>query len=264
MGRLSVVIPTLNEEENIGECLESVKWADEIIVVDMFSSDRTIEICHQYTDKIYQNNDNRVLNVNVNLGFKKATGDWILYLDADERVSLELKEAILEIVRSGSVYDGYYILFKHHFLGKWIRYGGAYPSYIKRFFRRGKGKFPCRIVHESLVIDGKIGYLNKPIMHYSHETIDGFISKINLYTSQEAETKFKLGQRVSIFAIISAPLKNFFKRYFLQCGFIDGIHGLVRSVLMALYSFLWRAKLWELHQKNRHTAGITLKKFCDR
>lgn len=258
MGKLSIVIPTLNEEEDIRDCLESVKWADEIIIVDMFSSDKTLDICREYTNHIFQNNEGRVLNKNINLGIDKATGDWILYIDADERISPELKEELLKIINGDTKYDGYYLLFKHYQFGRWLKHGAWYPSYIKRFFRRGKALFPEKIVHEVLEVNGPVGYIEQPILHYNHKTVNEFLEKINFESSHEAEGRYKEGKKTGTFEALFVPLLIFIKRYFFLLGFLDGKEGLITNILYAFYFFLWRAKLMELYiQKSKESAEKT-------
>lgn len=251
MGKLSVVIAALNEEENIRDCLESIKWADEIIIVDMFSTDKTLDICREYTNLIFQNNEGSVIYKNKNLGISKATGDWILILDADERVSHELKEELIKIINSAASFDGYFLLFKHYQFGRWLKHGGWYPSYIKRFFRGGKAEFPEKsLVHEVLEISGPVGYIKQPVIHYNHKNINEFLEKINFYSSQDAEGRYNEGQKAGSLETLIIPLLIFIKRYFLLLGFLDGREGLITNFLYAFYSFLWRAKLMELHFKN--------------
>jgi len=255
MGKLTVIVPTLNEEENIRGCLESVKWADEIIIVDMYSTDNTLEICREHTHKVLQNDENRVLNININLGIEHATSDWILQIDADERISAELRDEILAAINSDQGYNAYEIHFDQYFFGAWPRHGGWYPIYLKRLFRKGFARYECRIVHETITVDGKVGRLKSPIIHYAHPTIDKFTRKMNLYTTQEAEVKFNEGEEVALKRIVIDPLKEIYRRYIRLRGFKDGGHGLVIALLMGIYVFLARAKLWELNYKSRMDSG---------
>lgn len=245
---LSVAIITYNEEENIKDCLESVKWADEIVVVDSFSTDRTVEICRQYTDKIFQNEWEGFSNQK-NYAIRLTANPWVLVIDADERVSEALRKEIKDILAKGNACDGYFVPRKSYFMGRWIRHAGWYPDYSIRLFRKDKGRFEPREVHESLRIDGKTGRLENPLTHYTYRSISEFIDRTNRYSTLAAREMVKEGRRAGIVNILFRPAFTFLRMYILQQGFRDGIYGFLLSVLYSCYTLSKYAKLWEIKNK---------------
>ncbi len=239
---ISIVIITKNEEKNLEWCLRKLKWCNDIIVVDNYSSDSTVEIAKKYTDKIYQRKFDNFSNQR-NFGISKTSNNWILSIDPDEEVTSELKQEIFEAIKTDK-YVTYYMPFKHRFFGKWLKHGGWYPSYLKRLFRKDKA-FWENDVHEILKVDGPVGYLKNPIIHYSHKDIFMFIRKMNNYTDIEAQTRIKKGLKDNASSMIFNSLKTFFNRYILQLGFLDGAHGFVVAVFLGFYVFVYRAKTWE-------------------
>lgn len=249
--KLSIVIPTLNEEKNIGGLLENIKdFADEIIVVDMYSTDETVAICRSYTDKIIQHEENKVLNININLGIEKAQGRWILQLDADERLTPELKCEIREAIESEE-FAAYAIPFKQYFFGRFVEKGGWNWS-IKRLYRKDSSRYKCNIVHEQINTEGPVGTLRNPIIHYAHPTVEIFLKKMNLYTSQAAQIRYQKGERTAIKTMILKPSKVFLYRYLRLRGYKEGIHGLVLSILMSIYVFCEEIKVWELSYNEKY------------
>lgn len=245
MSNISVVISAFNEEKNLPRLLESVKWTDEIVVVDNESSDKTAEIAKSYGAKVFSVPNNLMLNVNKNLGFTKATGKWILNLDADEKVSEELAKEIQAAIKSTEA-DGYWIPRKNIIFGKWIKHSLWWPDYHLRLFKKGKGKFSCQHVHEYLIVEGKTGYLKSPLTHYNYETISQFLNKLDrVYTENEAEAFLKNGQKLTWTDFIHQPAKDFLKTFFSQKGYKDGLHGLVLSLFQAFYQLVVVAKIWE-------------------
>jgi glycosyltransferase involved in cell wall biosynthesis len=247
--KLSVVITAFNEEKKIEDCLKSVKnLADEIIFVDNSSSDKTLEIAKKYTEKVYvQENDPQKIDIKKNFGFKKAAGNWILSLDADERVTEELCDEINEILNSGREdINGYLIPRKNIIFGKWIEHTGWYPDYQLRLFKNGKGSFSQKHVHEQLRIDGKAEKLKNPLLHLNYDTVSQFLTRmITSYTISEADALLEKGYKYDSFDIIKMPVSEFVKRYFAEKGYKDGMHGLVLSSLMAFYHFVVFVRLWE-------------------
>jgi len=248
MGKLSVVISAYNEEKKIEDCLKSVSFADEIIFVDSSSTDETVEIAKKYTSRIFTRPNNPMLNVNKNFGFSKAKSEWILSLDADERVTLELKEEIKSTIEqlSNRTIDGFWIPRKNIIFGKWMQHTGWYPDYQLRLIRRGKGEFPEKHVHEMIVVEGQTERLDNSIVHYNYDTIFQFIQKlINIYAPNEAEQMLEKGYKFAWQDAISLPLKEFLSRFFAREGYKDGFHGLMLSMLMAFYYFVVFAVIWE-------------------
>jgi len=244
MNRLSVFIITHNEEENIRACLESVKWADEIVIVDNESNDGTIEICREYTDRIFQE-EWKGYSRQKQSALDKTEGDWVFGLDADERLTQKLSFEIKDILTSDEVNDGYKVPRKSYFSEKCIKHGGWYPDYQLRLFKREKGSFGNEAVHESAKVEGSVGYLKSPIEHYTYSSISDFIKRMDLYTSLFAEDLRKKGKKARWEQLILRPPFTFFRMFFLQRGILDGYYGFLLAILYSYYTFLKYAKLRE-------------------
>jgi glycosyltransferase involved in cell wall biosynthesis len=247
--KVSVVISAFNEEKKIEDCLKSIRGiASEIIFIDNSSTDKTVSIAKKYTDSIFIRENNPMLNVNKNYGFSKVSGDWILNLDADERVTETLFNEIESIDKDTEV-SGFLIPRKNIIFGRWIQHTGWYPDYVLRLFRKDKGKFEEKHVHEQIKIEGKIEKLENPFEHLNYESISQFLNKmVKTYTVSEAENLLKTGYQYNSFDIARMPLSEFIKRYFAEEGFKDGMHGLVLSLLQAFYHFIVFLRLWEAHK----------------
>jgi len=253
--KISVILATFNEEKNIKACLESVKWADEIVVVDGTSSDKTVEIAKEYTDKIFVRENPLMFHKNKQYAIEKATGDWILYLDADERVTPELREEILKTIKSSRSrlrlaedrqINGFWVPRKNIIFGKWIKHTGWWPDYQLRLFKRGKAYLPCESVHEQPKLSGKAGYLKNPLVHYNYQTISQFIFKLNtLYTENDKNVFLAEGKKINWQDAIRFPANEFLRRFFKQKGYKDGLHGLVLSLLQSFSALVTFAKIWE-------------------
>lgn len=261
MASISVVISAYNEERKISDCLESVKWADEIIFVDSSSTDSTPTIAKKYTKKVFrQVNHPTMLNINKNFGISKATSDWILYLDADERITPELKREIELVVRSkGSGANGFWIPRKNIIFGKWMEYCGMYPDYQMRLFRKGKGKYPQKHVHEMIDVDGETAYLNEHLTHLNYETISQFIYKHSeIYSINERDNLLRKGYKLSYLDAIRFPANEFLSRFFAREGYKDGFHGFMLSLLFAFYHFLILARIWEKQEFKEYNSSSFL------
>jgi len=226
--------------------LESVKdIADEIIIVDNTSSDNTVSIAKKYTKHVFIRPNNPMLNVNKNFGFTKATGDWILNLDSDERITSELAKEIKEKIENTDIV-GYWIPRKNIIFGKWIQNSIWWPDYHMRLFRNGKGTFKEVHVHELLEVKGPKERLENPMIHENYQTISQYLYKLDkIYTTNEAENLFKTGKKIVWIDAIRFPVEDFLKTFFAQKGYRDGLHGLVLSILQAFYAEIVFAKLWE-------------------
>lgn len=246
MESLSVFIITHNEENNIKACLESIKWADEIVVVDNDSNDNTIKICKEYTDRVFQE-EWKGYSRQKQSALDKTTGDWVLSLDADERLTPELRLEIEDILAyKERLKDGYLIPFKSYFGKKWIKHGGWCPDYRLKLFRKGKGRFGDEKVHEAVKVEGSIGHLKSPIEHYTYTSISDFIKRMDLYTSLFAEDYYKKGKKAKWEQLVFRPHFTFFKMFFLQRGILDGYYGFLLAILYSYYTFLKYAKLREM------------------
>jgi len=255
MAKISAVINTLNEESNIESCLESVSWCDEIIVVDMYSEDSTDALVRKYTDKIYKHEKVVGFDIARKFAVDKATGDWILLIDADELVPVQLKELLLNVVATDSA-DVVFIPRKNYIMGDWIRNTGFWPDYQPRFFRSGAIEFTGQ-VHNFMHIAGGSRTIHLPddatraVEHFCYRDAAHFITKLNGYTTIEARQMFDNGKRFSLFRLLAAGFRGFQVRYISQKGFRDGYRGFFLSLMMGWYRTLVYIKLWELHNEKQ-------------
>ncbi|MEW6416971.1 MAG: glycosyltransferase family 2 protein [Nitrospirota bacterium] len=240
---VSVVIVTQNEEKNIREALHSIRDVAEIVIVDAFSTDNTLNISKEYTDKIYQAKWQGYAKQK-QMAIEHAKGPWVFILDSDEKFTGTLREEITYAVNN-EVYSGFYVPRKNFFLGKWIRHGGWWPDYTLRLFLKNKATMENRRVHEKVVVDGKVGYLRSPLEHYTYNTVSDYIKKMDIYSTLSAEELKEKGIRPGIIKMVLHPLFTFLKMFFLRFGFMDGIHGLILAILYSYYTFLKYLKLWE-------------------
>lgn len=244
---ITAVILTKNEEKNIVDCVESVSWCREIIVLDDFSDDRTLDVLKSLPVKFFKRKMNGNFSEQRNFGLENAGSEWVLFLDADERVTEELKEEIKHTVENEKV-DGFYIRRVDYMWGKKLKFGETGNKKILRLGRKGAGKWVGK-VHEEWNISGSINELKNEIIHFPHPTIADFLKEINYYTDLRAKELFEKKQRVGYANIIFYPIGKFLFNYFLKLGFKDGVPGLIVSILMSFHSFLVRGKLWMLWQK---------------
>ena len=244
--KLSVTIITKNEQHNIERCLKSVRWADEIVVVDDGSTDRTPEICRQYTTKVIHS-DWLGFGLLKQLAVNSAIHDWIFSIDSDEEVSELLKNKILNILENPQL-NGFRIKRDSFYLGKKIRHCGWDRDYQLRLFNRKFGNFNDKQVHESVSISGTVGRIEEPMFHYTYPTVQSHIEKMNRYSELGLELLTKKKKTASIGSSVVRGLAKFFKMYFLQRGFLDGKIGFVLCYNSAFGVYLKYLKLWE---KNR-------------
>ena len=255
MAKLSVSLIIFNEEETLDMCLNSVKDAFEIVFIDTGCTDSSVEIAKKYTEKIFTAEHTPNLNVNKNFGFSKTSGEWILSLDGDEVITPELFEEIRKIIDSDTEFAGFFIPRKNHYLGRWLKRGAQYPDYQLRLFKREKGRFECRHIHERLKIDGKLGKLKEHMLHFPYERVSKYISKFDRDSNFEAKYLYEKNVRInfknSFRWLILKPLTRFFKRYFLKRGFLDGLPGLFASLGDAAGFIVRYFKLYEIYRKDK-------------
>jgi len=244
---LSVVIITLNEEAKIKDCLESVAWADEIIVVDSFSEDSTVEIARNYTDKIYQR-EFAGFGEQKNFALSKTSGDWILSIDADERVTFELQEEIKRTLANPRA-CGYYMRVKSYFLGKWIKHCGWWPGYHLRLFRRDCGRFTDRLVHEAVQVDGPTAKLKNPLEHHPFFSVSDLIKKADTYSTLGAKVMVAEGKSSSSCHALTHSAFAFLKTYFIKMGILDGWRGLAIAFSNAVGVFYRYMKCVEMKEQ---------------
>ncbi len=250
---LSVCIVTYNEEDNIRECLESVSWANEIIVVDSLSDDRTVEICRQYTNRVIQRKWNGYIDQK-SFALEHAAGEWVLFIDADERLSPGLtKEIKKEISKENNEYDGFYLPRHIYYLGRWINHGEWYPEYRLRLFKRSKGRIGGIEPHDKVELTApgrtRVKYLREDMWHFTYKTLSDQIRTSDKFSSVSADEMDKTGKNFHIFQLLLHPPARFITGYILRGGFRDGIPGLIIAITCSFHVFLKYCKLWELKKK---------------
>lgn len=234
---LSVTVITRNEAGNIEECLRSVLWADEIIVLDQFSEDGTGEKAEALGAKVFRE-PWKGFAAQKNSALSKAKGDWVLSLDADERVPEALRAEIKEAVAAKDGPVGFFIARKNHFAGKWIRHGGWWPDYCLRLFRRKDAGFEERAVHEKVLVKGRLGYLKTPLYHYSYRSVADFVVRMERYSRLAASEMGEEKRRFLLVSLLLRPPFTFLSMYLLRLGFLDGMEGLFLASSYAYYTFL--------------------------
>ncbi len=247
---IAAVMITKDEERNIAACLECLKWADETIVVDACSTDRTVEIARSFTSQVFVRTWSGY-GPQKNFGMDQAKAEWILIVDADERVTDELREEIRQVTRSEPSADlvGFEIPRRNYFYGRWIRGGGLYPDYQLRLFRRLGGRYDNTLLHERLHLKGRMARLASPLHHYSMPGIREHVRKMVRYTTLGAQEKLKVRSRVSLLDVAGNHVVTIFKTYVLRRGFRDGVRGIIVALFAGMHTFVKYAKAWELLQQ---------------
>jgi glycosyltransferase involved in cell wall biosynthesis len=240
---VSVVVVTKDEEKNIEGALESVRAFDDIVILDAFSSDNTVEICRRYTDRVYQGEWKGYARQKQE-AVELARKPWVFILDADERVTEGLVEEIRERLKASGPH-GFYVPRKNFFLGRWIRHSGWWPDYTLRLFRKDVSHVEFREVHEKVVVEGPVHYLREPLEHYTYGTISDYIRKMENYSTLSAAELHNKKTAPYVISMLINPFWVFVKMFFLRQGFRDGMHGFILAGLYGFYTFLKYAKLWE-------------------
>ncbi len=246
---LSVIVITKNEAEHIGRCLASVAWADEIIVLDSGSTDDTVAICQSFTDQVFVT-DWPGFGPQKQRALDKARGDWVLSLDADEEVSPELKAEILEAMQTHNA-QGFEIPRLSSYCGRRIRHGGWWPDYVLRLFRRDAGRFSADVVHEHIVVNGKINHLLNPLLHEAFVDPEEVLRKINSYSSLGAQKLLSNDQSANLGLAIAKGFWTFIRTYFIKAAILDGPEGLMLAISNAEGSYYKYLKLRDLRNKTR-------------
>ncbi len=247
MQTIGVYIITKNEEHNIRTCLESVKWADEIVLVDDYSTDKTVEIAREYKCRIIQSHW-RGYGKQKQFALERLSTEWALNIDGDEQVSSKLATEILyEINRGLLTIDGYEIPFEFYFLEHRMRFGGCGSEKHLRLFRRKKGKYDKTTIHETLAVDGKIGLLKNPVIHHSYRDQDEYFQKFEEYTTLAAQEMHQAGKKARWYKFLSFPWE-LFRRVILYGGFLDGLAGLKYAWYSSLYVLVKYKKLSKIQQ----------------
>jgi glycosyltransferase involved in cell wall biosynthesis len=256
MAGISVIILTKNEEKNILDCLETVSWADQIIILDDNSEDRTLEIVKsqnlrnlEIIERALQGDFSKQRNY----ALSKARHEWILFVDADERITPELRREINDFLieeKNEPRFNGMYLKRKDMLWGKLLKHGETGHISLLRLAKKNSGKWQGK-VHERWMVEGETDIFENYILHLPHQKISDFLREINFYTTIRAKELFEQGQRSSVFQIIFYPKAKFFVNFILKLGFLDGIEGLVFAIIMSFHSFLARAKLWKYSESNQ-------------
>lgn len=249
---ISAIVLTKNEEKNIKKCLKSLNWCDEIIVIDDFSNDKTVEITKKLGAKVFKRELKNDFSSQRNFGLKKTRGEWALFIDADEIVDDKLrKEISLKVhpptrrIQQVQKVNGFYLKRKDKFLGKWLKYGETASVKLLRLAKKDSGAWEMSI-HEVWQIKGRIGDLKNPIIHDRDMSISQFLEKINEYSSLRAKELYREKVKTNVFLIMAYPIGKFLQNYFLRLGFLDAKPGLIMAIMMSIHSFLVRSKLYLL------------------
>jgi glycosyltransferase involved in cell wall biosynthesis len=245
---LTAVVLTLNEEPYIADCLDSLEWCDKVFVLDSFSTDRTVEIARQHGAKVRLRHFRDFADQRT-AALELINSDWVLFVDADERVSPQLAAEISRTVETPG-FDGYRLPRHNYQMGKLILHAGLYPDYQLRLFRKGKGRYdPSQKVHEQVCLDGAEGYLENPLIHISCHSWSDFIDHQKRWARLKAEVHFERGVKPSYHFIVG-PTLEFLRRYVRLQGYRDGLHGLYLSCVFAYYYFVMYVhlgKMWTTH-----------------
>ena len=248
---LSISIIGHNEVEHLRELLPQLKWADEIVYVDCESHDGSLEVARETGCRVYTRQNNTNLNVNKSYAMEQASGDWIFYVDPDERIP-ELLVSEIEKVIQATTNSAFTMKRRNHYFGKWLRHGSQYPDTQLRLFRKDSAHFPNQHVHEKLVVEGSIGKLENDMLHFPYLNISQFLSKFDFYTGVEAaylrDSGVPITSRNSLHFFLLKPFSRFLRRYFLKGGFLDGLPGLFCAIFDALNFVVRYFKLWEFTQ----------------
>ncbi|MGH7256681.1 MAG: glycosyltransferase family 2 protein [Nitrospirales bacterium] len=244
---VAAIVITKNEERNIVACLDSLRWTDEIVVVDAESQDRTAEIARRYTDKVYVR-PWPGFGPQKNFAMDQASSDWILIVDADERVTDGLRQEIQQKLGGGVSPEvaGFEIPRRNYFYGKWIRGGGIYPDYQLRLFRRSAGRYDDVLLHENLRVSGCVERVVHPLDHHSMPGIREHVRKMKRYTTLGAQEKLKARFRVTAVDLAMNHLWTIFKTFVLRGGYRDGVHGIIVALFAGMHTFVKYAKSYEL------------------
>jgi glycosyltransferase involved in cell wall biosynthesis len=255
--KLSAVLATHNEEANLAACLESIKdLADEIVVVDGESTDKTVELARKYGARVIETTNKPMFHTNKQMAIDESTGDWILQLDADEVVDKKLGEFIKGLKQNGSEFDAFWLRRKNWFMNTFLTKGGQYPDPVIRLFKKGQAYLPQKDVHEQMVVKGETGWAKGNLLHYNAPNFARYVTNANRYTDLTAKKLHSQGVRLSIvndFKYLAVkPLSTFLSLYLRHRGYVDGLQGFVFALFSGLHHALAYMKLGDLIRENRH------------
>jgi glycosyltransferase involved in cell wall biosynthesis len=251
--RLSVILVVKNEAAKIRRCLQSLAWADEIIVLDQSSEDATVAICREFTPHVFTVTDKGFCEPDRAAAAAKASHDWVFYVDADEAVTDELSREIRAVCSGSPQRNGYFLSRKTIFLGRWIRGSGWYPGYVLRLFNKKHVSFPARI-HEDITVNGSSGCLKNPLIHYTCEDLAEYIDKVNRYTTISARQAFESGVRIRrsnfVQRVLLLPAAYAVQRFFFMAGFRDGSRGVLIALLTFHTVMVTQCKIMEMQKSD--------------
>lgn len=250
MEKITAIIPTFNEEDNIKAAIESVLWCDEIIVVDSFSKDKTTTIVKSFPQVRLLEHEYEHSAAQKNWTIPQASHPWIFLLDADERPTAELVTEIKGILKNGTRYSGFWINRRNHFMGKRINYSGWQSDKVIRLFKRDECKYQNKHVHAEIESKGEISILKEKLVHFTYKDLTSYLKKADRYTTWGAQDRFqkfqKQGRRIGLPYLVFRPFGRFLRHYFWRLGILDGTHGFVVSALAAYNVFIRAVKIWRL------------------
>jgi glycosyltransferase involved in cell wall biosynthesis len=241
---ISAAIIARDEEAVLPLCLKSLKWVDEIVVVDSGSTDNTVKIAGESGARVYHKKWENYA-VQKNFAISKTSGEWVLSIDADEVISDGLKREIMEMLKNGTDSNAFDMPFQNIFYNKWLKHGGLYPDRHIRLFKKNEGAYPICNIHESLSVNGKIGHFENSIIHHTKTDISSHLKAIEEYTCLEARQRINSGYKPTGYTVFIRPLYRFIKYYFFRFGFLDGIQGLTFQVSTSFYMYITEAKILE-------------------
>lgn len=239
---ITTVVLTKNEEERLPKCLASLSWVDQILLIDDFSSDETIKIAKDFGAKVCQKRLEDFQSQR-NWALKKVKTPWVLFIDADEEVTNDLRKEIASAIMKKE-FAGFYFPRRNIIFGKWIKHSGWYPDYQLHLFKTDKGKYIGR-VHERVKVKGKVGYLKSYLSHQNYQTISQYLEKLDQYTTLSAKSVIESENEFKFQDLIKKPFEEFFKRFFAEEGYKDGLHGLALALLQAFSELILYLKVWE-------------------
>lgn len=260
--KISVCVLALNEEKNLKICLESIKGlASEIVVgIDDLTTDESYAVASKYTDKVIKLKHENLFHINKQKTVEAATGDWILWLDADETVDKDLSSEIKKVIKNKKV-SGYFIPRKNYIFNKWIEHSQFwYPDYQLRLWQKGKAVWPCMSIHEDPMIQGETKRLQNHIIHQNYTSVNQYLEKLIKYTSLDAERRKQEIKAPFLIPMLTRPIEDFIKHFIVLKGYKDGIHGLALSLLQAFYELVVVVRIWELN-KFKVEKNITIKQI---
>lgn len=255
--KISATIIVRNEEHNIAAVCETVSWADEIIIVDSDSTDKTVEIARRYTDKVY-NRPFRGYKDKHEYADSLTSGDWIFWIDADEIVTPELLESIIKVKNAdpATLPDGYWIPRRTRYLGRWIRHSGWYPDYQMRFYKKSASYWDGVAPHQTARVHGRTEKLKGEFLHYTKRDLREYNRVLEDYASIGAEFRYQNGKRVRAIELLLAPIGSFLEKYIWKQGFRDGVQGLIIAIMIAYSVFFRLAKIWEYENFDVETQSL--------